>query len=227
MNCSIQICFGQWVRIVSLFLPTSSCIHTKRIVYSLCSQRKKTVSISVQSDLQIHWWCIVHKHPRIRQISEPDVSCWTWDQGHHSEYNFCLLPRWTKRDTSRNAWNRHWWSLWSISVSYSAICSLPLKNVKWHSDPWPTVTSQLIRLSTNFMTLIPSLTFTDLWVVSMEHLQRVLHASRERLPFRTPGSVAHFGTCLCFNCWDQMSRACRVFTRFFTLNTPRYFLDFA
>ena len=32
---------------------------------------------------------------------------------------------------------------------------------KWHSDPWPTVTSQPIRLSTNFMTLIPSLTFTD------------------------------------------------------------------
>ena len=34
-------------------------------------------------------------------------------------------------------------------------------HVKWHSDPWPTVTSQPIRLSTNFMTLIPSLTFTD------------------------------------------------------------------
>ena len=39
--------------------------------------------------------------------------------------------------------------------------SIPLTNVKWHSDPWPTVTSQPIRLSTNFMTLIPSLTFTD------------------------------------------------------------------
>ena len=26
----------------------------------------------------------------------------------------------------------------------------------------------------------------------MEHLQRVWHASRERLPFRTPGSVPHF-----------------------------------
>ena len=29
----------------------------------------------------------------------------------------------------------------------------------------------------------------------MEHLQRVWLASRERLPFRTPGSVPHFGTC--------------------------------
>ena len=72
--------------------------------------------------------------------------------------------------------------LWSIRRSYSAIWSLPLTNVKWHSDPWPvTVTSQLIRLSTNFMTLIPSLSFTELWVVYMEHLQRVWHASRERL----------------------------------------------
>ena len=51
--------------------------------------------------------------------------------------------------------------LWSIWGSYSAIWSIPLTNVKWHSDPWPTVTSQPIRLSTNFMTLIPSLTFTD------------------------------------------------------------------
>ena len=39
--------------------------------------------------------------------------------------------------------------------------SIPLTNVKLHSDPWPTVTSQPIRLSTNFMILIPSLTFTD------------------------------------------------------------------
>ena len=74
--------------------------------------------------------------------------------------------------------------LWSIWGSYSAVWSIPLTNVKWHSDPWPTVTSQPIRLSTNFMTLIPSLTFTDYEWFSMEHLQRVWHASRERLPLR-------------------------------------------
>ena len=51
--------------------------------------------------------------------------------------------------------------LWSIWGSYSAIWSIPLTNVKWHSDPWPAVTSQPIRLSTNFMTFIQSLTFTD------------------------------------------------------------------
>ena len=83
--------------------------------------------------------------------------------------------------------------LWSIRGSCWAIWSNPLTNVKWHSDPWPTVTSLPIRLSINFMTFIPSLTFTELWVVSMEHMQRVWLASRERLPFRTPGSVPHFG----------------------------------
>ena len=51
--------------------------------------------------------------------------------------------------------------LWSIRGYYSAIWSTPLTNVKWHSELWTTVTSQPIRLSTNFMTLIPSLTFTD------------------------------------------------------------------
>ena len=79
------------------------------------------------------------------------------------------------------------------TVSYKK--KLKSLNILWHCDPWPTVTTQPIRLSTNFMTLIPTLAFTELRVVSMEHLQRVWHASRERLPFRTPGSVPHFGTC--------------------------------
>ena len=83
--------------------------------------------------------------------------------------------------------------------------------------------------STNFMTLIPTLTFTELCVVSIEHLQRVWRASRERLPFWTPGSAPppHFGTCLCPNCWDQIPRTCRVFTGLFTSNILWYFLDFA
>ena len=49
--------------------------------------------------------------------------------------------------------------------------------------------SQPIRFSNNFITFIPSLTITELWVVSIEHLQRVWHTRRERLPFRIPGSV--------------------------------------
>ena len=85
------------------------------------------------------------------------------------------------------------------------------------------MTCQRIRLSTNFMTLIPSLTYNELGVVSMERLQRVWHAS---LPFRTPGSL--FGDLLKYSfCWDQFFRICRVFSLLFISNTPRYFLDFA
>ena len=50
------------------------------------------------------------------------------------------------------------------------------------------------------LTPFPDLTFNRLWryyciQVSIGHLQRVWHADRGRLPFRTPGSVPHFGTC--------------------------------
>ena len=91
-----------------------------------------------------------------------------------------------------------------------------------------TVTSRPIRLSTNFRTLIPTLIFTELWVVSMEHLQWVWHANRKRLPFQTPGSVPPplLGTCLRSNGWDQIPRTWHVFTRLFTSNTPWYFLHF-
>ena len=133
----------------------------------------------------------------------------------------------SNRDTSWNTWNRHSRSFMVYTGILLAIWILPLTNVMWHSDPWPTVTSQPIRLSTNFMTLIPRLTFTELWVVSKEHLQRVWHVSGESLAFRTLGSVPLFGTCLCSNCWNQIPRTCHVLTRLFTLNTPWYFLDFA
>ena len=128
----------------------------------------------------------------------------------------------SNRDTSCIAGNRHSGILWSIRGSYSATY------VKWHSDPWPvTMISQSIRLSTKFMTLIPDLTFTELRVVSMEHLQRVWLASRERLPFRTPSSALPLWGLAYDPILDQLYRTCSIFSRLFTLNTPRYFLDVA
>ena len=61
--------------------------------------------MSVQSHLQVHRWCIVHKQPRIRKLSGPDVFCWTWDQGHHREHHFCFLPRFTSVDWEK--WSTH------------------------------------------------------------------------------------------------------------------------
>ena len=79
---------------------------------------KETFSISVQSHLQVHRWCIVHKQPRIRKLSGPDVSCWTWDQGHHREHNFCFLPRFTTVH----------WEGWSTS-------HFDLRQTRWFQFP--------------------------------------------------------------------------------------------
>ena len=77
------------------------------------------------------------------------------------------------------------------------------------------------------MSLIPILTLTELRLVSMEHLQRVWHAGRERISFRIHSSVPLLGMSLCSNCWDQCSQTCSFFSRLFTWYTPRYFLEFA
>ena len=135
----------------------------------------------------------------------------------------------SNRDTSWNAWNRPSGSLMIDTGSYSTIWSLPLTNVKWHSDPWPgTVTSPPIILSTNFMILISNLTFTELQVVSKERLQRVWHASMERLPFRTPDSVPFFFFLifLCSNCWDQFFPTFSTFHLGYPSAFPWWFLPF-
>ena len=64
------------------------------------------------------------------------------------------------------------------------------------------------------MTFLPSLTFTELWVVSMEHLQRVWHAIREVLPLRTPGFVRLLGGLHMF--W-LLRLVFRIYTDFMTL----------
>ena len=48
-----------------------------------------------------------------------------------------------------------------------------------------------------------------------EHLQRLWHDSKERLPIRTPGSVPLLGACLCSNCWNQIPRTCHVFRHYY------------
>ena len=67
----------------------------------------------------------------------------------------------SNRDTSRNAWNCH-------SGSFMVDMGILFSNMKYPSHEcemtfWSLTNSDFptIRLSTNFMTLIPSLTFTD------------------------------------------------------------------
>ena len=115
----------------------------------------------------------------------------------------------------------------SFRKFYSAIWTLPLTNVKWHSYPPPAiVTSIPIIRYTNFMTSIPSMIFAELWVVSMEHLPGVLHTSRERLPFPTPGFVP-FWDLLKFQLLRPVFRSCRVFSRRFPLISISTFSTFS
>ena len=164
--------------------------------FTLPSTTSEMISISTSQTFR-SWVVIFHHHRPMACLSlnlydtpglAPHMNVLFWGPGD-------FPVSYSNRDTMGTLGIVIQEVLWSIRGSYWAIWSNPLTNVKWHSDPWPTVTSLPIRLSTNFMTFIPNLTFTELWVVSMEQLQRVRLASRERLPFRTPGSVPHFGTC--------------------------------
>ena len=115
--------------------------------------------------------------------------------------------------------------LWSIRRAYLAIWNLPLNMLK---KLWPvsvTVTSQPIRLSTIFMNLLSILTFIELLVVSMTHLQRVWHVSRWTLTLPvTRFRPDHLFGLACdpiVKLWPLRSRTCRVFSRLFALNIPR------
>ena len=159
----------------------------------------------------------------------------------------------SNRDTSWNAWNRLSGSCMVVSgiLFFFAIRSLPLTFWPLTNSDFPTDLTfdqfhDLDKVS-EWVNWLFNVTINDIsviyvtahrcagglkklglnpTVVSMEHLQWVWHASREHLPFRSPGFVPRFGTCLCSNCWDQISRIRRVFNQTFTWNTPLYFLDF-
>ena len=133
----------------------------------------------------------------------------------------------SNRDTSRNAWNRHSGSFMADKGDLIQHYEVSLSRMfKWHSDPWPTVTSLPIRLSTNFMTMIPSLTFTDYefpWSIcnGCDMPAGNAYPSGHLVPSPILG-LANAPIV-----WDQILRTCHVFTRLFTSNTPWYFLDFA
>ena len=77
-----------------------------------------------------------------------------------------------------------------------------------------TVTTEPIRIYTHVMTLMLNWTFTELWEVSMEHLQRVWHASRERLPSQTPKFP--FLDFMCSYCWHNFfAKSAVIFSIFF------------
>ena len=108
----------------------------------------------------------------------------------------------SNRDTSLNVWNRNW-------GSFMVDTEILFNNMKYPSHECSMTFWPLTRCKNNahwlfnrsdfpsiFITLIPSLTFTELRVLIMDYLQRVWHVSRKWLPFRTPGSFPWFGNLL-------------------------------
>ena len=117
--------------------------------------------------------------------------------------------------------------LWSIRGSYSVILSLPLMNVKCHSDPWPTVTSKpkyFPPISWPCYRDWPSPNYEWFsWSIYIGCGMPAGNASPSGHLVPSP----HFWTFLYSNYWHQIPRPCHVFTRLFTLNAPWYFLEFA
>ena len=64
-------------------------------------------------------------------------------------------------------------------------------------------------------------------MVSIKRLQRMWHASRERLPFRTSCSVPFLGDCLCSNRWDQFFSNLPCLFSTFHLGYPSVLSGFA
>ena len=110
--------------------------------------------------------------------------------------------------------------LWSIRGSYWAIWSNPLTNVKWHSDPWPTVTSLPIRLSTNLMTL-----YTEL---DLHRIMSGFHGAFATGGASQQGTLTLPDTWFRPPFWDlQILQLLRPNSSNLPSNTPWYFLDFA
>ena len=105
----------------------------------------------------------------------------------------------SNKDISLNAWNRH---SGTFMVDTGTLCSnMNSPSHEYYMTFWPLIsysdspTDWTFHI-TNFpflSTLLPILTFTDLRVFSMEILQWVWHASRERLPLRTPCIAPFWG----------------------------------
>ena len=114
----------------------------------------------------------------------------------------------------------------TVGSTFSVRLHIYVPSHIWLKYRWMlSLTTNKHNQTKNVMTLIPSLTFIEFEIASMEHLQRVWLASRECLPFWTPGSVPLFWDMPM--CRDQISRTRRVSRLLFALNTPRHFPDFA
>ena len=107
-----------WLLVRYFIIPLLYIVLVNLPVFTMYVCHFSPTFFNIQSYLQVHRLCIVHKQPRIQKLSWLDVSCWTWDQGHHREHHFCFLPRFTTVD----------WEGWSTSHFH-------LRQTRWFQFP--------------------------------------------------------------------------------------------
>ena len=117
--------------------------------------------------------------------------------------NFVIVPADKASNNYTFVCKRHYVRILSEELGLNSLPGNPTYNLTDFSasevlDNYKSVLTSFEIETTNqtfhqFHDLDTELDLHRLWVVSMEHLQRVWHASRERLPFRTPGSVPILG----------------------------------
>ena len=178
----------QWVEIVHSSRRHLSVLIRRGIHTIFAFNGKETISISVRSHLQVHRWCIVHKkqefenylhqmYPAELEIKDTtgsitsasyldlllsigrDGQLHTSIYDKRDDFNFHIInfPFLSSNIPSSSAYGVFYIWVYTIHPGLLLI---------WWPGDFP-VTSIPTRLSTNCMTLIPILTFTEL---TMEHL---------------------------------------------------------
>ena len=113
----------------------------------------------------------------------------------------------SNRDTSRNAWNRHWGSFIVDTGSYQTIWYFPLTNVEWHSVTWP-----YIMTTPYWLDFVPNSTFYR--IMGGFHRTFATGVACRQGTITSPDTWSRpFGTWLCSTCWDQsFFWTCRYFS---------------
>ena len=136
--------------------------------------------------------------------------------------------RLSNRDTSWNVWNRHSGSFMVDKGILFSNMKFPfsrmLNDVLTLDQQWLPNPSDFPPISWHWYRLWPSPNYEWFpWNICNGCGMPAGNAYPSRHQVPSP----HLWTCLRSNCWDQIHRACHVFTRLFTSNIPWYFLDFA
>ena len=115
-----------------------SCRSGGAVSFTLPFMTNVTISIST-SQIFRSWVAIVQPRPPMASLFcslygmpglAPRMDVLSWGRRD-------FQIRFSNRDTSRNAWNRHWGSFMVDTGILSNNMKFPLTDVKWHSVTWP------------------------------------------------------------------------------------------